>query len=55
MEASLSTPPTVEVRNPRTGDLLYSFQEITESDVEKMFDTAKKRLKLLVPCLFGNA
>lgn len=35
-----TTPPVVEVYNPRTGELLYSFQEITEEDVEKMYKTA---------------
>lgn len=42
MEATVSSPPTVEVKNPRTGELLYSFQEITETDVEQMYSTAQK-------------
>lgn len=47
MEATLSTHPTVEVKNPKTGELLYSFQEITEADVEKMYDTAKKAFAII--------
>ncbi len=41
-QQTITTPPTVEVYNPRTGELLYSFQEITEEDVEKMYETAQE-------------
>lgn len=42
MSQAVSTPPIVEVQNPRTKEILYSFQEITEADVEKMYETAQR-------------
>lgn len=42
MEMSVSVPPTVEVKNPRTGEILYSFQEISEADVKQMYDNAQQ-------------
>jgi len=47
METTMSTPPTVEVRNPRTGEMLYSFLEISEADVKQMYDNAQKAFEII--------